>query len=193
MYWLYWPFARIPLTLMLLVILAASCWVGYRAAVASWSSNLQDSADFARAPGCMKGADVDTSLPPCMNVPMTVVSKTSHKEHSDVNASGQRLAFDLTLRGPNGQTTRYEDVYENFWDDVQPGETIAAITWEGRVQELDSSNEHYPVFSPSPRTSRLFCALLVCIAAGFLSIGILCEMWFPRLRLFGLLGRRFLT
>ncbi|HEX5322325.1 MAG TPA: hypothetical protein VFW40_00965 [Capsulimonadaceae bacterium] len=153
--------------------------LAYHSARDTYHGIIRDADAYARAPGC-GGHEVDHSLPPCTIATAVVVSKTTHQVHSDVNVSGDRTAYDISVREASGQITQYEDVYENFWNRAQVGGTIREQYWQGRLHELDAGHETYPIITQAPMTAHLMHKAMAWIAVSILALGFLCSLWAPR-------------
>ncbi|MGO8670703.1 MAG: hypothetical protein ACLQVD_04975 [Capsulimonadaceae bacterium] len=99
--------------------------------------------EYARAPGCIEPADdrpVEQTLPPCTEVPMTVIDTATHPERDRVNVSGVRTAIDITMRNPSGELVKFWDIGD-FSSHCRIGAVIDVQYWRGLPQQLRSGRD----------------------------------------------------
>ncbi|MGO8673316.1 MAG: hypothetical protein ACLQVD_18395 [Capsulimonadaceae bacterium] len=132
------------------------------------------------------------SLPPCTDVPMTVVDVTTRQVPDHVNVSGVSTAIDVTMRYPSGKLQKFWDMDEEFTNHARAGATILLQYWEGRPQELISgqdistevhfspdpkwhTDEYYPNMPPNGNhhMQRASCWLVASVLISFIVVSLL--------------------
>ena len=114
-----------------------------------------DGREYRQSPGCIPNApDVNPSLPPCRDLPVTVTHKERTSWHS--NRLGRECNTNsLEVRDGAGQLHHLTSVMDDLWDSVKLGDQISATTRSDHINHLAYNGSSSSVFDAADHSLSL--------------------------------------
>ena len=171
---------RIPVTLILLGLLALSILFIKNIVTSAWQSDQQEEAIYLKSPNCFTHKDpseVDQSLPPCQNLMATVIAKPqntviNHRRSGDY----PRTHRFFTLQYTNGYTQTVGDITSDMWNSIGVGSQVSVTLWKNQVKEVDANGYSQSIFDER-KWNRTASGLVAWIVLGLISSTSLSLLW----------------
>ena len=174
------PLVRIAAALLLLALLGVSILFIKNIITTTWQDDRQEEALYQRSPGCFPRRDpseVNTSLPPCVNVTQTVTAKPQNTVVDYYRGHNYpKTHLRLTLRDANGQSQTVGDIYADMWNSIRVGDPVSVTLWRGRVREVNANGYDSPIFDET-KWSRAEASLWPWVVVGLLCSAFLSLLW----------------
>jgi hypothetical protein len=171
---------RIPVTLVLLGLLALSILCIKNIVTSAWQSDQHEEALYLKSPGCFPRKDaseVDQSLPPCRDIMATVTAKPQNTVVDHYHNHGHpKMQLFLTLQYSNGCTQTVGDIYSDMWNSIGIGSQVSVTLWNNQVKEVAANGYSQSIFDEK-KWNHTGVSLAPWIVIGLLCSTCLSLLW----------------
>lgn len=99
--------------------------------------------EYRRSPGCFPHVeDVNPALPPCQDLPVTLLSKTRQHQSGGKYQYAEWNENSVDVRDSGGRSHHLTGVQDEIWDGVKVEDQITAKFWRGRITYLVFNGSH---------------------------------------------------